>query len=99
VVLLILAIFVKLVSPEQTSDADNTIKIVVAVILVYALSVVSLILETRRDYLALSDLAQYRSRIINRLEALFRASGLDENEIRDRIERVPPAPLPTPSPI
>jgi hypothetical protein len=97
VVLLILAIFV--VSTEQTTGADNTTRIVIGVILVYALSIVSFIFESRRDYLVFADFTQYRSRIINRLEALFRASGLDENEIRDRIERVPPTPLPTPLPI
>jgi hypothetical protein len=91
-VLLILAIFAHLTIPEQQPPPDPT-KLVIAVILVISLSIVSMFLENRRDYLVLSDLINYRDRTITRLEALFKAAGLDENEIRERIGRVPSVPL------
>jgi len=52
--------------------------------------------ENRRDYRTLADFTHYRDRTILRLEKLFQAAGLDDDEIRARLERVPAAPLSTP---
>jgi hypothetical protein len=93
--LMILAIFIRPYVPDNGTH-DHIGLIVVGTITACALTIATVILENKRDYRALSDLAQYRNRVIGRLEKLYRAAGLDGTDIEERLERVPAAPYPYP---
>jgi hypothetical protein len=97
VLLLVYIIFIRQNYPEvQAPPTQVAIMLLVTILLVSISIFFIMTYENRRDYRALADFTHYRDRTILRLEKLFQAAGLDDDEIRARLERVPVAPLSTP---
>jgi hypothetical protein len=97
ILLLILSIIAHLYFPDDDKATYKQMgALAVAVIIMYAQWILALYYQNKRDYRVLFDVHGHRDRLMSRLEKLFRAAGLDDAEIRDRIERIPTIPLSTP---
>ena len=92
--LMIYAILTNQYIPGEKATYGQIAFLLFAIIAICAYWSFGFIYQNRRDYRVFENFNIYRIEIIERVEKLFQAAGLDESAIRERVERLPGVPLP-----